>query len=94
MKTRNSFEDKRQPAAIALAARFAPLRYARALVLAVVLTIFANALRAASLFYFENGFVPQLSRLVGHEVVGIAAFVMVAASLAKIVMPKGRRVFG
>jgi exosortase/archaeosortase family protein len=80
--------------AIALAARFAPLPYVRALLLAVVLTIFANALRAASLFYFEHGFVPQLSGLVGHEAVGIAAFVMVAAALATIVMPKGRRVFG
>lgn len=78
--------------AIALAARFAPLRYARALVLAVVLTIFANALRAASLFYLENGFVPQLGGPVAHEAVGIAAFVMVAGALAAMVMPRDRRI--
>lgn len=79
--------------AIALAARFAPLRYARALVLAVALTIAANALRAASLFYLENGFVPQLGGPIAHEAVGIAAFVMVAAVLAAIVMPRNRSLF-
>lgn len=79
--------------AIALAARLAPLRYARAVILAVVLTIFANALRAASLFYLENGFVPQLSGVVAHEAVGIAAFMMVAAALAAMVMPSRKALF-
>lgn len=77
--------------AIALACRFAPLRYTRALVLAVVLTIAANALRAASLFYLENGFVPQLGGSIAHEAVGFAAFVMVACALAAMVMPRERR---
>ncbi|WP_162184700.1 archaeosortase/exosortase family protein [Sphingomonas hengshuiensis] len=79
--------------AIALAARLAPLHYARALMLAVALTIFANALRAASLFYLENGFVPRLSGMVAHEAVGIAAFAMVAAALAAMVMPSKKARF-
>ncbi|MES2055183.1 MAG: exosortase/archaeosortase family protein [Pseudomonadota bacterium] len=74
--------------AIAIAARFTPMRYARALGLAVMLTIAANALRAASLFYVENGFVPQLSGPFTHEAVGIAAFVMSAAALTTMVAPR------
>ncbi len=63
--------------AIALVARFGPFKYARAV-----------ALRAASLFYLENGFVPRLSGPVAHEAVGIAAFVMVAGLLALMVAPR------
>ncbi|QNA85154.1 exosortase/archaeosortase family protein [Sphingomonas sp. So64.6b] len=74
--------------AIALVARFGPLKYARAMALAVILTIAANALRAASLFYLENGFVPRLSGPVAHEAVGIAAFMMVAGLLAAMVAPR------
>jgi exosortase/archaeosortase family protein len=79
--------------AIALAARLAPLPYARALILAIGLTIFGNALRAASLFYLENGFVPQLRGVVAHEAVGIAAFIIVAAMLAAMVMPSKKALF-
>jgi exosortase/archaeosortase family protein len=74
--------------AIALAARFTPSRYARAIGLAIVLTIAANALRAASLFYVENGFVPRLNGPFAHESVGIAAFIMAATALVALVAPR------
>lgn len=75
---------------IALAAQFGPLRYARSLALAVGVTIGASALRAASLFYVENGFVARMQGPVWHEAVGIAAFIMLAATLVLAVAPRAR----
>lgn len=77
--------------AIALTARFTPSRYAHAIGLAIVLTIAANALRAASLFYVENGFVPRLNAPFAHEAVGIAAFIMAAGALVAMVAPRARK---
>jgi len=64
---------------LALAGRHPPGRYARALAAAVVLAIFGNALRAASLFYVENGFVPALGGPMAHEAIGASAFLLIGA---------------
>ncbi|HEX9964643.1 MAG TPA: exosortase/archaeosortase family protein [Allosphingosinicella sp.] len=73
---------------IALAAGFGPWRYARAAALAVVLAIGANAVRAASLFYVENGFVERLQGPAGHEAVGLLSFLMLAIALLYMVTPR------
>ena len=54
------------------------LRFALLLLGAVAVAIVGNALRAASLFYVESGFIPMLHGPVVHEAVGIAAFAFVA----------------
>lgn len=58
--------------------RVPPLRFALLMAGAVAVAIMGNALRAASLFYVESGFVPMLAGPVGHEAVGLAAFALVA----------------
>jgi exosortase/archaeosortase family protein len=55
-----------------------PVRFALLLVGAVWVAIVGNALRAASLFYVESGFVPIIHGPVAHEAVGLAAFGLVA----------------
>ena len=74
--------------AIALAAGFGPARYAKAIGVAVAMTIIGNALRAASLFYVEQGFVPHLSGPFAHEAVGIVAFLLLAVLTAVAVAPR------
>lgn len=74
---------------LALAGRFAPWRYAQALVLASGIAVAGNALRAASLFYLENGFVAPLAGPVAHEAVGLMAFVLLA--VATMAALRGRR---
>jgi exosortase/archaeosortase family protein len=74
--------------AIGLAAGFGPWLYARALLVALALAIAGNALRAASLFYVENGFVQRLQGPVVHEAVGIAAFLLLAMMTALLVAPR------
>lgn len=74
--------------AIALAAGFGPWRYAKGIAVALAVTIAGNALRAASLFYVENGFVEGLRGPVVHEAVGVAAFALLGVSVALAVAPK------
>ncbi|HYG48811.1 MAG TPA: archaeosortase/exosortase family protein [Allosphingosinicella sp.] len=73
---------------IALAAGFGPWRYARAAALAIALAIGGNAVRAASLFYVENGFVERLQGPAGHEAVGLFSFLMLALALLYLVTPR------
>ncbi len=57
-----------------------PVRFALLLAGAVAVAIVGNALRAASLFYVESGFIPILHGPVVHEAVGLAAFAFVAGA--------------
>jgi len=57
------------------------LRYAGLLAIAVAAAVVGNALRAASLFYIQNGFIAPLQGPVAHEAVGIAAFAMLALAI-------------
>ena len=67
-------------------------RLALLLGLAVVAAVLGNALRAASLFYLESGFVPALSGPVVHEAVGLAAFAIVGcATLAMLAGPRSAK---
>ncbi len=66
---------------LSLIGRIGAWRYGAALVITAVLAIFANALRAASLFYLETGFVPRMEGPVFHELVGISSFVMLGVLL-------------
>lgn len=76
---------------IGLAAGFAPFPYARALAIAVVAALAGNAVRAASLFYVENGFVERLQGPAGHEAVGIVSFLFLAVAILFLVAPRGWR---
>lgn len=71
---------------VALASRQEPLAYARTLALATAIAVFGNALRAASLFYLENGYVERLQGPVAHEAIGVLSFVLVAAAV--VAMPR------
>ncbi len=73
---------------IALAAGFRPLLYARAIAIAFVLAVAGNAVRAASLFYVENGFVERLHGPLGHESVGIVAFLLLGLAAVRLVAPR------
>lgn len=77
--------------AIGLAAGFGPLRYAVALAVALLLAVAGNAVRAASLFYVENGFVERLQGPVGHEAVGILSFLMLAVAIVYLLAPRAWR---
>ncbi len=70
--------------------RVPPIRFALLLAGAVVVAILGNALRAASLFYVESGFVPMLQGGAAHEAVGLAAFAIVAG--AAVVLLSHRRI--
>lgn len=76
---------------IGLAVGFGPLRYGGALAAALLLAVAANAVRAASLFYVENGFVERLQGHAGHEAVGIMSFLMLAAAIIFLAAPRARR---
>lgn len=77
--------------AIALAERFSAWRYAGALVAATIIAIAGNALRAASLFYLENGMFAPLQGPAAHEAVGLVAFVLLASATLTLVRPRGWR---
>lgn len=66
-----------------------PLRFALLLAGAVVVAIIGNAVRAASLFYVESGFVPMLQGPIAHEAVGLAAFALVAGGAVALVSRRG-----
>lgn len=72
---------------IGLAGRFGPGRYALMLGAATAIAIVGNALRAASLFYLENGFVAPLEGPVAHEALGIVSFCLLAAAIAAAARP-------
>ena len=56
-------------------------RYLRLLGIAIVAAVAGNALRAASLFYLENGFVARLQGGIAHEAVGVVAFLMLTIAI-------------
>ena len=67
--------------ALALMARLPLRRYALLLAATIPLTIFANALRAASLFYLEADAAALSLPPAAHELTGLAAFTMLAVSV-------------
>lgn len=69
--------------------RARPLRFAVLLAGAVAVAVVGNALRAASLFYLESGFVPMMRGQAIHEAIGLAAFAIVAG--AAVPLLSGRR---
>ncbi|WP_112383124.1 MULTISPECIES: archaeosortase/exosortase family protein [Sphingomonas] len=60
--------------------RASPLRFAGLLAVATAVALAGNALRAASLFYVEAGFVAVPGGHAMHEAVGLAAFTVAAAA--------------
>lgn len=76
---------------VGLAAGFGPLRYARAITIAAAVAIAGNAVRAASLFYVENGFAGPLRGPLVHEAVGIVSFAMLALAILYCVAPRAPR---
>lgn len=73
---------------VALAAGFGPGRYARAIAIAAAVAIAGNAVRAASLFYVENGFAGPLHGPLVHEAVGLISFAMLALATLYCVVPR------
>jgi exosortase/archaeosortase family protein len=73
---------------VALAQGQGPLAYLRTMAMATLVAIGGNALRAASLFYLENGFVERLRGPLAHEAIGTLSFVLVAAAV--VAMPRVR----
>jgi exosortase/archaeosortase family protein len=73
---------------LALAAGFGARRYAGGLGLAIALALAGNAVRAASLFYVENGFVERLQGPLAHEAVGIVSFFLLALALLYFLVPR------
>lgn len=65
---------------VAAARRLDPGRFALLLVVAALLALSGNALRAAGLFYLEAGMVSWANGPALHEAVGLAAFLLVAAA--------------
>ncbi len=66
---------------LSLIGQVGPIRYGAALIITALMAIFANALRASSLFYLETGFIPAMQGPVFHELVGISSFVILGAGL-------------
>jgi exosortase/archaeosortase family protein len=77
--------------AVGLAAGFGPGRYARAVAIVAGIAIAGNAVRAASLFYVENGFAGPLRGPVAHEAVGLISFLMLALAILFCVAPRTAR---
>ena len=73
---------------LALAAGFSLARYAGAMAIALAMAIAGNAVRAASLFYLENGLVAPFRGPVAHEAVGLAAFLLFAGLTLVLVAPR------
>lgn len=67
-----------------------PHRFALLLLGAVAVAILGNALRAASLFYLEAGFVPGLRGPIVHEAVGLAAFALAGWGALRLVPQAAR----
>ncbi len=67
--------------ALAWARGYGAIRYAAALLLALVLAVLGNVIRASSLFYLEAELVAAPGPW-AHEAVGMAAFLLTAALLA------------
>jgi exosortase/archaeosortase family protein len=67
---------------------YGPLSYARTMAAAVLLAIIANALRAASLFYLESGFVPGAETAWAHEGVGAMMFAVLAVGIVVAAPPR------
>ena len=76
---------------VALAAGFGLLRYVRALAVAVALAVAGNAIRAASLFYVENGLAGPLQGPAAHEAVGLVSFLLLALATLVCVAPRAWR---
>lgn len=76
---------------IALAGGFGPGRYALAVLAAVAVSIAGNAVRAASLFYLENGFIDRLHGPVAHEAVGVLSFLLLGLTITFLVAPRAWR---
>lgn len=74
---------------LALVAGFTFRRYAVGLAVAVAMAVAGNAVRAASLFYLENGFIAPLRGPVAHEAVGLAAFLLFAFLTLVLIAPRG-----
>ena len=64
--------------------------YARLFFAAAALAVCANALRAASLFYLENGFVLALAGPWTHEAVGLLSLVLLAPLIVRLGGGMGR----
>jgi exosortase/archaeosortase family protein len=73
---------------VGVAAGFGPKLYARAVAIAAAMAIGGNAVRAASLFYVENGFVERLRGPIVHQAVGILSFLVIAAAMLLLVAPR------
>jgi exosortase len=69
--------------------RASPLRFAAMLAAAVAVAMAGNALRAASLFYIEAGFVAVPGGPAMHEVVGLAAFAVTAVAAVSLLTRRG-----
>ncbi len=69
--------------------RMPPARFAVLLGATVAVAVVGNALRAASLFYLETGFVTAMRGPVAHEAIGLAAFA-IAAVAALALLTRGR----
>ena len=78
--------------ALAYLYRFDGWRYARALLLAALLAIAGNILRATSLFYLEAKLLAIDETPWLHAAVGVAAFCLTALLLCLVVRPRGRPV--
>ena len=76
---------------VGLAAGFGVRLYTRALALSVAMAIAGNAVRAASLFYLENGFIESLRGPVAHEAVGLAAFLLFGFATLVMIAPRAWR---
>ncbi|URW76190.1 archaeosortase/exosortase family protein [Sphingomonas donggukensis] len=76
---------------LAMVRRARPAAFAAILAGAVGVAILGNALRAASLFYLEEGFVALPGDAAMHEVVGLAAFALVAAAAMALPMRRSAR---
>lgn len=66
---------------LAILTQMPPRRTMVALLCTALAAIPTNAIRAASLFFVESGFLPQMQGPIMHEALGIAAFAMLAALL-------------
>ena len=71
------------------AGRASPLRFAGLLATAAAVALAGNALRAASLFYVEAGFVSLPGGPAVHEAVGLAAFAVSAAAVVPLLTRRG-----
>jgi exosortase/archaeosortase family protein len=74
---------------LSLIGGFSLLRYVRTLALATAIAIAGNGLRAASLFYLENGYAAPLGGPAVHEAVGVAAFLLLGLAIIAAVHRRG-----